>query len=90
MNPEKAANDDLFFFDGNNLEGDKELRAMMEAAPPLSTNASVVEKQSTRKTRTDAEEEIDQDVEKEVMTFLSEMKPPDADDDDEIEENEDE
>ena len=55
---------------------------MMEAAPPLSTNASVEEKQTTRKTRTDAEEEIDQDVEKEVMTFLSEMKPPDADDDD--------
>ena len=54
-------------------------------------SASVVEKQTTRKTRTDAEEEIDQDVEKEVMTFLSEMKPPDADDDDdEIEENEDE
>ena len=95
LNPEKAANDDLFFFDGNNLEGDKELRAMMEAAPPLSTNASVVEKQTTGKTRTNAEEEMDQDVEKEVMTFLSEMKPPDADDDDdddddEIEENEDE
>jgi hypothetical protein len=64
---------------------------MMEAAPPLSTNASVVEKQTTGKTRTNAEEEMDQDVEKEVMTFLSEMKPPDADDDDdEIEENEDE
>ena len=95
LNPEKAANDDLFFFDGNtNVEGAKELREMMEAAPPLSTEATGAKKQSMETTETDAFEEMDQDLEKEVMAFLDEMKPPDADHDDdeeeEVEEEEDE
>ena len=96
LNPEKAANDDLFFFDGNtNVEGAKELREMMEAAPPLSTEATETKKQSMETTETDALEEMDQDLEKEVMAFLDEMKPPDADHDDdeegeEVEEEEDE
>ena len=96
LNPEKAANDDLFFFDGNtNVEGAKELREMMEAAPPLSTEALGAKKQSMETTETDALEEMDQDLEKEVMAFLDEMKPPDADHDDdeegeEVEEEEDE
>ena len=96
LNPEKAANDDLFFFDGNtNVEGAKELREMMEAAPPLSTEATGAKKQFMETTETDALEEMDQDLEKEVMAFLDEMKPPDADHDDdeegeEVEEEEDE
>jgi len=96
LNPEKAANDDLFFFDGNtNVEGAKELREMMEAAPPLSTEATDAKKQFMETTETDALEEMDQDLEKEVMAFLDEMKPPDADNDDdeegeEVEEEEDE
>ena len=96
LNPEKAANDDLFFFDGNtNVEGAKELREMMEAAPPLSTEATGAKKQSMETTETDAFEEMDQDLEKEVMAFLDEMKPPDADHDDdeegeEVEEEEEE
>jgi len=96
LNPEKAANDDLFFFDGNtNVEGAKELREMMEAAPPLSTEATETKKQSMETTETDALEEMDQDLEKEVMAFLDEMKPPDADHDDdeegeEVEEEEEE
>ena len=96
LNPEKAANDDLFFFDGNtNVEGAKELREMMEAAPPLSTKATGAKEQSMETTETDAFEEMDQDLEKEVMAFLDEMKPPDADHDDdeegeEVEEEEDE
>ena len=96
LNPEKAANDDLFFFDGNtNVEGAKELREMMEAAPPLSTEATGAKKQFMERTETDALEEMDQDLEKEVMAFLDEMKPPDADHDDdeegeEVEEEEDE
>jgi len=96
LNPEKAANDDLFFFDGNtNVEGAKELREMMEAAPPLSTEATGAKKQFMETTETDALEEMDQDLEKEVMAFLDEMKPPDADNDDdeegeEVEEEEDE
>ena len=96
LNPEKAANDDLFFFDGNtNVEGAKELREMMEAAPPLSTEATGAKKQSMETTETDALEEMDQDLEKEVMAFLDEMKPPDADHDDdeegeEVEEEEEE
>lgn len=86
LNPEKAANDDLFFFDGNtNVEGAKELREMMEAAPPLSTEATETKKQSMETTETDALEEMDQDLEKEVMAFLDEMKPPDADHDDDEE-----
>ena len=89
LNPEKAANDDLFFFDGNtNVEGAKELREMMEAAPPLSTEAADAKKQSMETTATDAFEEMDQDLEKEVMAFLDEMKPPDADHDDDEEEEE--
>ena len=96
LNPEKAANDDLFFFDGNtNVEGAKELREMMEAAPPLSTKATGAKEQSMETTETDAFEEMDQDLEKEVMAFLDEMKPPDADHDDdeegeEVEEEEEE
>jgi len=96
LNPEKAANDDLFFFDGNtNVEGAKELREMMEAAPPLSTEATGAKKQFMETTETDALEEMDQDLEKEVMAFLDEMKPPDADHDDdeegeEVEEEEEE
>ena len=61
---------------------------MMEAAPPLSTEALGAKKQSMETTETDALEEMDQDLEKEVMAFLDEMKPPDADHDDDEEEEE--
>jgi len=91
LNPEKAANDDLFFFDGNNVEGAKELRQkMLESAPSSSKNAAGAKNQSMGIPEAEVDEETDEEIEKEVMDFLDEMKPPDVDDDDDDGEEEEE